>query len=333
MRKQKQLARLMIEYFSALKGVPAEELVKDFPSELQDAEDNLTRLLDARFGKPILPTATQSIAISFHAPKTAALFFDRIWWCPALRDPPPDEIIVYGATDTEVWPAAIGSFFRPPLWDWELVQGTFQEASPISEIWNYAGPGVCAYADALFREHGLKAIPMYESPAALEREYRVGDTEAIVIAVQNLSIVNETALQWEQVMEFRSDPAAVTKLRRMRHWLDREFVGKPIPFVTDALAVRLEDYEWALKKHGIETVLGSLADLLDARFLPAASVATAGLAVAGGEFWAAVGAAGILVGKAAVSVTTKLVDLKDRKRGKYAEIAFIHEMKRLVTSS
>jgi hypothetical protein len=102
----------------------------------------------------------------------------------------------------------------------------------------------------------------------------------------------------------------------------------PVPYVIDRLATRIDDYEWALKKHGIETVTGFLSDLLDVRFLPVASAAVAGFAVAGGSSWAEIGATGLILGKAALSLTTRFVDLKDWRRTNM-EIAFIHEIKRL----
>ncbi len=120
----------------------------------------------------------------------------------------------------------------------------------------------------------------------------------------------------------------------MRNWLDTEMVGKSISYVSDAIATRLDGYEWALKKHGIETVTGAVSDLLDYRFLASAGSVVGGL-LAGG-LWAGAGTglaelvgAGIVIGKAAVSVVNKRVDLADRKRGEGSEVAFVHELKKL----
>ena len=310
----------MLEYLAAVKGIPAEQL--------SDVVDELAADIDARLGTPILPKATETVAVTFHAPKTAALFFDRVWSYAGLEDRPPDDVLVYGATDAEVWPQAILLCLGPPNWDWQRIQQTFGRQGPIRDLWAQTAPPASLMSNALFQEHGIKAIPMFKSIAACEREYRVGDTAAIVAAVEQLGVVDEQGLRWDQVMELRRDTEARNKLRRMRHWLDTEFVGKPVSFVSDALSVRLENYEWALRKHGIDTVLGSFADLLDHRFLPAALAATAGLALAGGEFWAAVGATGMLAGRAVLSVTSRLVDLADKKRGNHSEVAFIHQIRK-----
>jgi hypothetical protein len=285
MRNSERLARMIFE-LSEYQG----SVTEAFPHAAED----LATIIEKRFGEPRLPEAAETVAVTLDNPKTGALFFDRLWYAPCMEDGPPNEVMVWGATDVEIWPIVIGLALAPP--------------NPLS---------------LRMRD------PMYESADACVREYRVGETETIVTAVENLGIVNEARLDWQQVMDFRNDPDAKIRLRRMRHWFDFELVGKPMSYVTDAIATRLDDYEWALKKHGIETVTGSLSEVLDVRFLSAASAAMAGLAVAGGPSWAAIGAAGLLLGKATLSVTTKLVDLEDRKRGKGSEVAFIHELKRI----
>ena len=123
-----------------------------------------------------------------------------------------------------------------------------------------------------------------------------------------------------------SDVEAKLKLRRLRHWADLSIRNKSISFISDEISLRLEDHDWALKKHGIKTLTGTLSDLLDPKVLIAAGAAAGSLTLAGADFWAAVGAAGILVGRAALSVTTMLMDRAELRRN---EIAVIHEIKSL----
>lgn len=170
---------------------------------------------------------------------------------------------------------------------------------------------------------------MYDSDELCKRDYQAGNVSAIVAVVDQLGIVHEERLDWRQIMDFRKDEEAKIKLRRMRHWFSTELADKPLPYIADVIAIRLDDYEWALRKHGIETATGSLAELLDMRFLPAVSAAGAALAVTAGPAWAAVGTTALIVGKATLSLSTRLLDLKERQRGKGAEIAFIHELKRM----
>jgi hypothetical protein len=105
--------------------------------------------------------------------------------------------------------------------------------------------------------------------------------------------------------------------------------GKPIEYVTDALGNRLEDYQRSLKKHGIATLLGTLQDLLDPKFLMALSSAGAVSGAVGGAEWAAAISATAVVGKTVVSVTQKYLDIDDSKRGLGSEVAFIHDVTKL----
>jgi len=317
--KEHHLASLIVNYWAARKGVNRESLESEVAL--------LAKLIRDRFGKPLLPSPAETVAVSLDLPKTSALFFDRVWWMPGVDNSPPEDMIVYGATDQEVWPFVVTSGLRPPDWDWELIQEVFGKEGPIAELWAQSVPPASKIAEILLHVHGIAVVPVYSSDEACSREYSVGSTEAIVGAIQNLRIVDESRLDWDQVVQFRQDPRATTKLRRLRHWLDLEFVGKPISYISDSIAVRLDDYEWALQKHGIETAIGTLESLLDKRFLSTAAAAAAGLAMAGGEFWAAVGAAGLLAGKVALSVGTRLLDLAEQRRGNHSEVAFVHEMK------
>jgi hypothetical protein len=326
MRDWERLSRLLLECMPELDIATGEErdsLVRE-----------LTPRILKRFGRPNLPNTDDTVAVALDKPKTASLFFDRIWWAPGMEGGPPDEMTVFGATDIEVWPLVVVLSLHPPTpVTWARVAKAFSDDTVIAELWAKKAPAAKNIADALFLTHEINAVPMYNSTDDCLAEYSMGKTEIILAAVENLGIVNETNLEWRQIMDFRDDRDARAKLRRMRHWFDTELIGKPMSYVTDALATRLEDYEWALKKHGIETVTGSLSDLLDVRFLPAASAITAGFAVAAGSFWAAIGATGLTLGKAALSITTRLVDLKDRERGQNSEVAFIHELKKISKES
>lgn len=150
----------------------------------------------------------------------------------------------------------------------------------------------------------------------------------ILAGVKDIGIVDEGKLVWAQVEEFRKDSNARRKYRRMIHWLDSEMVGKSADFVADRIAIKLEDYEWALKKHGIKTITGCFSRILDPRFIAASSAAVAGLALAGDQFLAAIGGLGLLAGKTAISITKTALDIIDRRRGKDSEVAFVYDMKK-----
>jgi len=138
--------------------------------------------------------------------------------------------------------------------------------------------------------------------------------------------VDESALTWEQVEQFRQDVDARKHYRRLVHWLDAEMAGKTTSFIADEISIRLDNYEAALRKHGMQTALGSLAALLDPGFLAASSLAVGAAAVSGGGMLAAISAGGLALARGALAVVSKCIDLRDEVR-KTSEIAFVHELK------
>jgi hypothetical protein len=46
----------------------------------------------------------------------------------------------------------------------------------------------------------------------------------VMVTLENLQIVDEKGLSWDQVVSFREDTEARKKYRRFLHWLDKEMV-------------------------------------------------------------------------------------------------------------
>ncbi len=299
--------------------------------------------IEKLIGEPILPQHGETIAASASVAdyKIAALFFDRVWSFPGAGSI-PDDVVVYGATATEATSRVLSALLRadddiePD--DVAVVKRTSEflrnaindrlGSLDLGPTWNSLS-SVARIGRILYLEKGLQITPIYDSGAARDVEYLPGETQAIVAAVSDLKVVDPRSLSWEQVQEFRKDNTAKIKLRRMRRWLDVDMKGSSVAQLTDAIASRLDDYEWSIRKHGLQTLTGTMSELLDPKLLSATSATMAGLAYSEGAIWAALGGAGIMVGRAAVSLVEKMVDLKDRKRDQGAEVAFVHEIKKL----
>jgi hypothetical protein len=295
------------------------------------------------FGRPRLPVRGETMAIATEAPKTAALFFDRVWSPPHNPENIPDEIQAYGATSAEMLILAMFSLSAAG----EISRDDDENNKAIIEALQSAGteflkqhPSLIDFADvssstsrafceALASERGIQAVPMYSDIRSCEREYAAGKTELIVAAISDLQIVDESKISWPQVVEFRKDGQAKTNLRRMRNWLDQNLIGKPLSQVSDSIAIKIENYDDVLKKHGIETVVGSMSDFLEPATISATSAAIAGLTYSAGGIWAALGGATILAARASLSLTRKFVDYKATRDALRSEVAFVHELKKL----
>jgi len=118
---------------------------------------------------------------------------------------------------------------------------------------------------------------------------------------------------------------SILKLRRFFNWVESELAGKTAVGIRDALSIRLEDYDRAIKKHGIKTLSGSvITTIKDPRLL--VSVATgfgAGSLGGGLEIGStvALGVLGANVIVEAIKISTRF--LEDKKTN---EIAYVHEI-------
>jgi hypothetical protein len=147
-----------------------------------------------------------------------------------------------------------------------------------------------------------------------------------VTCLSEIALVDEDELTWEQVCEFRRDPQARAKYRRLVHWLDKDMLGKPEAFVVAEVAERYDEYLWALKKHSISTTLGVLSGVLDHKTLLASLSAGAALTFVGQPIAAAASVVAIASARFAVEVGKALLDLEDKRRtAPGAEVSFLYE--------
>lgn len=93
-------------------------------------------------------------------------------------------------------------------------------------------------------------------------EKTITSSDILELTVHALPIAVDEKLSWEQVMEFRDDKAEVAKLRRFLSWADKEFDGKSKLQIQDELGNALDDYKYALKKYGIETVSSGITTVM-----------------------------------------------------------------------
>jgi hypothetical protein len=314
MSRIEELARRIAQSdkYSALTNQTREELVAE-----------LVKGIEARIGKPHLPVPGQSLAVAADTPKTAALFFDRVWMPPIVKDDIPDSVRFWAASDEELSTMVLAMFGKH---DEQL--GAAIRSDPLTQGFLRSFRSLTApraFSEAVGRKLNRPVVPVYGSAEVYTKEYAPGSHEVLVAAITDLKLVDEASLAWKQVQEFREDAEAIAKLRRFRRWGDAEFARKDVGYIRDTIALRLDDYEWAIKKHGLATAVGTATDVLDPKFLAGVASVAGGIALGGAALWAAVAAGGALIGKTALSLTTRRLELHDRVRS--SEVAVIHELK------
>jgi len=288
---------------------------------------SLSRTIERRCCHPIHPKSGESLAFSIMRPKTAALAFDKVYRIPVMQEPLPEEIGFYGASQGEIayWSYALAALAAQSVGvDIDLFKDSRNE-----EIKSGAERENLRFlSDEITNVIGVAPTLIYEHTTNQTREFPRGKTEILMAAIADIKLVEESELSWEQVMEFRRDSDARIKYRRLVRWLDNELQSKPAEEVQELIAFRLDDYEWAIKKHGFKAALGSMSCLIDPKFLGAASAGVIAATLAGGGNWAALTAMMLVVGRALITFGTTYIDgIADRRASNY-EIAYVHEIRK-----
>ncbi len=297
-----------------------------------------------------LPSPHETVAIS-RKPKMASLCYDRLW--APLTNIVPEPIRCWGGTSSE-YIAVISYMALYQKWLSERAgagevgaahafeQALYEAMVPVIKsspmTLEYVGTvnspeQLKASLDTLMRHaavafsqaHGVAMVPIYESAIERDRAYELGDRRIVVSVLSDLRVVDEDKLSWEQVLEFRRDEDTRKKYRRFLHWLDTDMVGRAQASVEDEISHRLEDYEWALKKHGIKCVLGTIEEALDGKYILGAS----GFALAGHPVLGALTVGLLVAGKMTVKLLQVRLDYDDVEQGANSEISWVYEAKGL----
>lgn len=175
---------------------------------------------------------------------------------------------------------------------------------------------------------GIPATPVFGSFSQFSNCFEDGKADAISAIMQNIAVVSDD-LTWEHILEFRADAESLRKYRALRVWLADSLKATSTNHAADIVGVKLSEYEWALKKHGMKTVQGAITQILSTKdFLPAA-VGVGVVSLTTAPIWGLAGGAGYLLASATAIIRQHKIDLEDTKRHN-TPIAMIHEIKQLV---
>lgn len=293
---------------------------------------------DGKFSAPKLPERGETAAVATFAYKTAALFDDRVW--SGMNEDFPTDIAFRGSTEVEeqsLLVATLVKYLNAQEQSESLLFARHALFSVLAELSRQErddqfGEAVNrTLSEQISAVHGIPVVPMYTSVAARNREYVKGDYSVVVATLSEVAVPVEQRLTWEQVLEIRNDKEMSSRLRRLKHWLDGEFAGKSLAYVQDEIANRIEEYDAALKKHGIETILGSLSAVVDSQTVIAGSAIAATVTYGSDWAWGLTTGGAVLATKAAIHLARALLNLKDIRRTTHPEISFLAEVRKRVS--
>lgn len=211
-----------------------------------------------------------SYGVAYNNPKLAALFFDKIF-SPQAQEVPNDILI----------PDPLSQWQRKDLFKTFMMILTQENAKKVGtdNPINLLSDVYALFTSFALNETGRESVPIFST--TLFSNYGAESIEisnAIQISINNIPQIDESTLSWEKILEIRSDPDAINKLRRFRLLIYSEFKDKSKQYIEDTLLVKLEDYNNICKKHGLDVFLTSTSNILNSKSLLAAtSIAAIGV--------------------------------------------------------
>jgi hypothetical protein len=171
-----------------------------------------------------------------------------------------------------------------------------------------------------YKKEGIHLTPIYLTPTKYDEIKIVEEQEGVEICLDFIPDVVEEKLTWEQVLEFRKDKKTKMKLDRLRRWFKTDLLKKNEEEIKNILGQKLDDYQWALKKHGIQTVIGGSTSIMS--FISGPTLlkllTESPLAMVSG---------GVAIGAGAIAwIGKKVIEHTEIKRD---PIAYIYEVRKL----
>lgn len=318
-----------------------EDLVRRIASD--DLRPELVRTAAERIAErldyDLLPNRDERAVFAFALPKTAALCFDRVW---TFDDTAPKDIAFHGSTALEVEAMVLlvlihtfSSIAADNLTfaDREDRANSSLGAHLVNLLYGTAPNELTEdifeadfsnrICEMFHARYGVAVTPLYASEATYQQAFPSGSTAAVVASLNDMKIVDESKLSWEQVAEFRRDAVSRRNFRRLVHWLDGAMASKSRTYIADEIAIRLERYDAALRKHGIQTILGTLAATLDAKYLAASAAVVGAFAFSKPDISPFLTGGAVMIGSAAVHLAQTLLNTKSVRAEAAGEIAFV----------
>lgn len=276
-------------------------------------------MAQAKYSNDQLPKPGEICAIAqMNEHKRAALLFDRIWVQRSKLndhavDIPPGISFGISAIDNTI-PEKVAS---------ECLKKT---NSTIEAL----GSAILQLPKTIAEEYSRKGIivtPVYSTEEAFIADIGAGKTRNFQAALSHIPVIEEEKVEWRQILDFRKDKDSVRKYRKLRMWLRDTMEATTLDEAADIIGLKLDDYEFVLKKHGFSTVLGGLSQIIDWAENNKSTSAAVLAAWLSGPIFGGIASAGLAVG-AVIWVGERMLERNEIARGEGEEIAVLLDIKK-----
>ena len=279
--------------------------------------------------KILLSSANETAAITLK-PKTAALCYERVWG--TSDDVAPPSIRCWGGSKAELSGKGLAADFNIKTGRAPIVAMVGPEEKNLEMLRAGTDLGLASafrkISISFSSKHGVPLIPIYNFIKQRNKMYKEGDREFVIVSLTDLDIVDEKQLTWDHVIEFRSDKENQKKYKRLFHWLDKEMTGRTPRFIEEEIAIKLDNYESALRKHGIRTIAGIVEETIDGKLITGVTAATGTINLAGHPALGFLVGAGIVIGKVVIKLIQNKLNYDDLECGPNSEVSWVYEAKK-----
>lgn len=176
-----------------------------------------------------------------------------------------------------------------------------------------------------YSQVGVMGEWTYSAKGPYLRRFTEGESIAYEGALNNIPLISSADVPWEQIVSFRSDPDASRKYRDLRLWLRAGLGAQSVGHATDLIGQKIDDYRWAIQKHGFQTSLGAMTELFDWKESRLALAAAGVAGIFGGPMWAAIASGMTIVAKVGVSLCERKLASSEVRRGPDRAIAILYD--------
>jgi hypothetical protein len=152
-----------------------------------------------------------SIAIACGDAKLSALFFDEVIPLTDSTRVPAQVKAPIGPND--ITPPPIAEMLREAI---KLQVSSSEAVALVDNVWALRIQRYLANA-------GTSAVPFFRNSTHFGLYLPKGYTDAIEFRLSRIGVIDDKALEWDQVLDIRSDKAASAKLRRLRLFLTEHY--------------------------------------------------------------------------------------------------------------
>lgn len=300
-----------------------------------------------------------TVATGLERPKTTSLFFDKIWVPPDFKYSPygiaygfnniPSEICIEDKNEKKlneqlkIMSYAMLNKYGPDVFSCtsldELINAEKnREVISLKKNKNIESDFEFLYSNnrnigirkivANFRQiYGIEITPLFINKtkfeecisASLDEQRKDDNCNALEVSINYIPTILEDQLTWEQVLNLRRDKVSKNKLKRLKYWINLELKDKSRDEIVSLLDKMIDDYKFALTKHGILTTIGGFSSILTSSSTVIEAIT---------EDFSGVLSAGFVITAGIITFTTsQIIDLMQTKR---EPIAFIYDVLRKV---